>query len=132
MKNSADCLVQQFKSQLNSLSAAFSLINDALNFSIHDIYYNLSKFDIVLLLTLLYLIFLATVQKNNAVFRNFSHLMIHLVSIALVFLVTAPKNNLDSTPGIFPQYTFHILSLPSIPGSVTENVHVKHPRRGIC
>jgi hypothetical protein len=39
----ANIMLHQFKSLLNSLAAAFSPMNDALNFSLQDIVYNLSE-----------------------------------------------------------------------------------------
>ena len=39
----ANITLHQFKSHLNSLAAASSTINDALNFSVKDIFYNLSQ-----------------------------------------------------------------------------------------
>jgi hypothetical protein len=38
-----DSIVRKIKHQLNTLAAAFSAMNDTLNFSISDIYFNLSK-----------------------------------------------------------------------------------------
>jgi hypothetical protein len=37
--------LQQFKPQLNSLAMALSSMNDTLNFSMQDIYYNMSKYN---------------------------------------------------------------------------------------
>jgi hypothetical protein len=36
-----DHIIRKLKSQLNLLATAFSTMNDALNFSIHDVHYNL-------------------------------------------------------------------------------------------
>ena len=38
-----DSIVRRIKHQLNTLAAAFSAMNDTLNFSISDIYFNLGK-----------------------------------------------------------------------------------------
>jgi hypothetical protein len=48
INKSTNRFIQQLKSQLNLLATAFSSMNDALNFLVHNIYNNLSKFNIVL------------------------------------------------------------------------------------
>jgi hypothetical protein len=65
MDKPTECIIRQLRSQIDSLAAVFSSMNDALNFSVHDIYYNLSKLIVVLISTSLQLIFLATARKND-------------------------------------------------------------------
>ena len=57
-------------------------MNDALNFSIHDIYYNLSKLIVILLLASLQIIFLATAWKNNKHVLFWSLLLLFVWTLA--------------------------------------------------
>ena len=92
MNDPIEHIIRQLKSQLNSLAAAFTSMNDALNFSDHTIYYNLSKLIVVVISTSLQIIFLATAKKT----MNMFYFEIDLKSIPLVFPATAPKNDLIS------------------------------------